>query len=146
MKLFKEQDEEELKKLIAEVNGSESGDTDEEENFVWYDINDRDTYFVLNTMSKNVYKKHDQVFHCYGRRSNKYLLNYYGFCLQNNKYNTLRFKVNIDFGWRKKKDQPLSKVDEDEEMVVSKYIVLKEHRLRDELFAYIRANLIDKKD
>ena len=96
-------------------------------------------------MSKNIYLKNDQVFHCYGRRSNNYLLNYYGFCLQNNKYNTLKFKVNIDFGWREKKELN-SNQDNDDETVVSKYIILKENRLRDEVFAYIRANLIDKKE
>lgn len=31
-------------------------------------------------------------------------------------------------------------------MIVSKYIILKEHRLREEVFAYIRANLIDQKE
>ena len=61
MKLLKEQDEEELKNLIQEINGSGSsgGESDEEENFAWYDINDRDTYFVLTTMSKHVYQKND---------------------------------------------------------------------------------------
>jgi len=61
MKILKEQDEEELKKLIQEINGSgsSSADSDEEENFAWYDINDRDTYFVLTTMSKHVYQIND---------------------------------------------------------------------------------------
>jgi len=88
-------------------------------------------------MTKNTYKKDDQVFHCYGRRSNQYLLAYYGFCLQDNKYNSLRFKVNIDFNWKQSKAG-----NSETDGKVSKMIKLKEHKLRDEVFAYIRANLI----
>lgn len=56
-------------------------------------------------MGKHTYKPNDQVFHCYGRRDNQYLLANYGFCLNYNKYNSLNFKVNIDFGWQKEGDK-----------------------------------------
>ena len=122
--------------MVEEYNSED--DDEEEENFAWYDLRDKNTYFVLNTMNKNTYKKDDQVFHCYGRRSNQYLLANYGFVLQNNKYNSLRFKVNIDFNWKQNKQNNL-KTDDSK---VSKLIKLKEHKLKDEIFAYIRANLI----
>ena len=112
---------------------------EDEENFAWYDTEDRDTYFVLTTMGKHCYKKDDQVFHCYGRRSNDYLISNYGFCLANNKYNSLSFRVNIDFGWK----QPGT---EQGEMQVTKLIRLKENRIRDELLGYVRANLMKQND
>lgn len=136
MKVLKEQDEAEWQKLIEEFNSSDSDD--EEEDFAWYDMEDKDTYFVLTTLNKIVYLKDTQVFHCYGRRSNQYLVGNYGFCLPKNKYNSLRFKVNLDFSWRQRQ----SGERKDEEMVCSKMITLKENRLKDEVFSYIRANLI----
>lgn len=90
MTLLKIQDETEWAKLVEDVN-DDSDEDDEEENFAWYNINDADTYFVLTTMTKQVYKKDDQVFHCYGRRTNQYLLRNYGFALRSNKYNSLKF-------------------------------------------------------
>ena len=53
MRLLKEQDAAELAMLEKEYNCSDSDE--EEENFAWYDINDRDTYFVLTTMNRLVY-------------------------------------------------------------------------------------------
>ena len=52
----------------------EEDDEDEEENFVWYELRDKDTYFTLTCCDKNRYQKDDQVFHCYGRMSNQCLL------------------------------------------------------------------------
>lgn len=39
-------------------------------------------------------KKNDQVFNCYGRRNNKFLILWYGFCIFNNKYESFSFRVN----------------------------------------------------
>ena len=55
MKIIKEQDEEEWNKMTEEYNSSE--EEDDEENFVWYEDSDKDTYFVLCTKHKNIYKK-----------------------------------------------------------------------------------------
>lgn len=51
----------------------------------------------MTTRNNNFFEKDTQVLCCYGRRSNTYLMPAYGFCLANNKYNSLRFKVWIDF-------------------------------------------------
>jgi hypothetical protein len=56
MKLLKEQDDAEWDRMQAEYANDNSDDEDEEEDFAWYDINDKDTYFVLTTMTKTVYK------------------------------------------------------------------------------------------
>ena len=145
--ILKEKEQEEVTKAFEEYNNT--SDDDEEENFAWYDINDKDSYFVLNTQNKLVYKEDDQVFICYGRRTNQYLLGNYGFSLSKNKWNSLNFKVNLDFDWKKKVDAKNDKdkkgdVDDDYEAVVSKMIKLKEHKLRDDVFAYIRANIMNQ--
>lgn len=103
MKLLKDQDDEEWSKMTEEYNSSE--EEDDEENFAWYTDGDKDTYFVLCTKYKNVYKKGQQVFHCYGRRTNRFLLLNYGFCLNNNKYNSLSFRVWINFNWQLEREK-----------------------------------------
>ena len=80
------------------VNNFQSSDeSDLEENFGWYTEEDPDSYFCLCTRTKNEIEKDQQVYVCYGRRSNKYLLWGYGFVLQNNKYNSLSIRVWLDF-------------------------------------------------
>ena len=113
---------------------------------------------MLCTKYKNVYEKGQQVFHCYGRRTNRFLLLNYGFCLNNNKYNSLSFRVWINFNWQKAHQKELDKAakegeaakdlsssdDEDEkDNRISKVIRLKKNRIGEEIFAYIRANLLN---
>lgn len=131
MKFLREQDDQEWKNLIKDLKNEE--DDEEEENFAWYDINDKDQYFMLTTMQKVAFKKNHQVFHCYGRRNNQCLLANYGFVIPNNRYNSYMIKVNIDFGWK----------DKEKDMKVQKRIRLKEATLNDQLFGYIRANLMN---
>lgn len=46
---------------------------------------------------KTFYRKGDQLFNCYGLRNNRFLMINYGFCLRNNKYNSLGFKVFVNY-------------------------------------------------
>lgn len=72
------------------------------------------------------------------------MLENYGFCLLNNKYDSLSFKVNLDFNWMKNKDvTDASKKDKRSQ--IKKRIVLKPHKLNEELLAYIRSNLIQER-
>mmetsp|Transcript_6064 Transcript_6064/g.5480 ORF Transcript_6064/g.5480 Transcript_6064/m.5480 type:complete len:225 (+) Transcript_6064:1436-2110(+) len=149
MKILKELDEEEWAKLTEEYDSSE--EEDDEENFSWYKDGDENSYFVLCTKYKNVYRKGDQVFHCYGRRTNRFLLLNYGFCLTHNKYNSLSFRVWINFNWQKEKDKILDEgkqIMSEEDMAkdddkISKIIRLKKVRVNEEIFAYLRANLLN---
>jgi hypothetical protein len=50
----------------------------------------------MGTKEKTSYRKGDQLFNCYGLRTNRFLLLNYGFCLRNNKYNSLGFKVFVN--------------------------------------------------
>ena len=55
-------------------------------------------YYIIDNL--NVIKiLASHIFHCYGRRTNRFLLLNYGFCLNNNKYNSLTFRVWINFDW-----------------------------------------------
>jgi hypothetical protein len=89
-------------------------------------------------MTKHVYKQDDQIFHCYGRRTNQYLLRNYGFALRSNKYNSLRFRVNVDFGWK----QNMEGKGKSDQQKVTKMIKLKKDKLKDEILAYFRANIM----
>lgn len=54
----------------------------------------RDTdYFVISTGNKQIFKKGEEIFNCYGKFSNDYLLNWYGFCYMNNKYDKLKIRL-----------------------------------------------------
>lgn len=74
----------------------------------------------------------------------------YGFCLENNKYNSLSFRVWLDFNDKqkympKKNDEYNS--EEEEEIAknkICKAIRLKRNRLREDVFAYLRASLMQK--
>ena len=58
MRLLKEKDDEELKALVQEYEDEGDG-MDEEENFAWYELRDKNTYFVLNTKNKVRYVEND---------------------------------------------------------------------------------------
>ena len=87
---------------------------------------------------------------------NKTLLSYYGFSLENNKYNSLNFRVWLDFNDpnqpkpEPKKHNSDSDYDSEEDQLnqnrFCKSIRLKKHRLREDVFAYLRASLMQKED
>lgn len=45
-----------------------------ESDYKWWSFDDGSTYFVLTTKRRSTYRKGEQIFNCYGRRSNKFLL------------------------------------------------------------------------
>ena len=51
-------------------------------------------------------------------------------------------KVNIDYNWMENKDKPETTDDEGK---IQKTIFLKHDRLREDLIAYIRSNLMNEK-
>ena len=72
---------------------------DETEDYSWWRgiDDDRGVYFAMGTKFSSRYLKGDQLFNCYGRRTNRFLLVNYGFCFRNNKYNSLGFKVFVNY-------------------------------------------------
>lgn len=99
-----EGDEEEEEEL------SDQEDIDaEDEDFKWYNhakMKDN-SYFVFVNCDRRTVKKGEQVFYCYGKRSNAFLLlKYssippltfysYGFCYADNRYDSLLLKVKLN--------------------------------------------------
>ena len=108
----------------------------------------------MTTKYKGHYKAGEQVFNCYGRRSNRFLLLNYGFSLRNNKYNSFPFRVWLDVpdtetpsqeeeeSKSEKKSSPGG--EEEEEDRPSRMLRLKSTRLCSELLVYLRNNLLNK--
>ena len=91
-------EQEDWDRLEKDFDSSEDEDDNNVNNFIWYHHDqDPDNYFTMSTRCHDFFERDSQVLCCYGRRSNTYLMPAYGFCLQNNKYNSLRFKVWVDF-------------------------------------------------
>ena len=64
------------------------------EDFSWLSkAKQNTTYFTLANESRSPMVKGGQAWICYGKRTNAYLLINYGFCFQNNKYDSFDFQV-----------------------------------------------------
>lgn len=124
--------------------GFMSDSYDGEENFsAWLDYdNDGDVYYAMGTKFKTCYKKGDQLFNCYGLRTNRFLLLNYGFALRNNKYNSLGFKVFVNYQPKEKAQSGAVLSEENNESRFQKIIRLKRDKLCEDLLQYLRANLI----
>lgn len=96
--ILRQHDQTDWDKYERDWDSSEDDNEDAVNNFIWYKgPADPDNYFTMSTRSNDSFEKDQQILCCYGRRSNTYLMAVYGFCLKNNKYNSLRFKVWVDF-------------------------------------------------
>ena len=73
-----------------------SEETDEE--FDWFEpeIHTDETYFSFVNKNRKTFMPGDQVFYCYGNRTNKFLLLNYGFCFPGNKYDSYEFPLRLD--------------------------------------------------
>jgi hypothetical protein len=77
---------------VEDENYSEESESSEEEEYKWYEWDDTEhVFFTINTGSKNCYLKGEEVFNCYGRRSNRFLLMHYGFAMTDNIYDSVTF-------------------------------------------------------
>lgn len=86
------------------LNGGE--DEESEEDFEWVgqqvqkDSNKAkaETYFVFVNETREPMKAGTQAWNCYGNRNNEYLLINYGFCFQDNLYDsfTLHLRLDVD--------------------------------------------------
>lgn len=73
-----------------------SEETDEE--FGWFDPveHTNDTYFTFVNKNRKTFMPGEQVFYCYGNRTNKFLLVNYGFCFPGNSYDSYEFPLRLD--------------------------------------------------
>ncbi len=70
-----------MKKIESQVDPEDSEEDEDPEDFAWWRHDDHDMYFSMTTKSKSYFSKGTQVFNCYGRRTNRFLLLNYGFTL-----------------------------------------------------------------
>ena len=86
-----------LEKLKGD-DDENSEETDDE--FEWFEETDPkfvdDSFFVYVNKTRQTIEPGDQVYYCYGNRSNKFLLLNYGFCFQNNKYDSYEIPMRLD--------------------------------------------------
>lgn len=69
-----------------------------EKDFSWWKYDDPQTYFCVSTKEQYSFKPGQQIFTSYGRRSNKFLLTFYGFCIADNRHDSvvMRIRRSID--------------------------------------------------
>ena len=91
-----------IKKASPEKNGKtyldskdlSSEESDTKEKFDWYCTKDEDVYYMLANNDIRQTKKNDQVFISYGKRTNRYLLCWYGFSMKYNVFDSVGFRIN----------------------------------------------------
>lgn len=95
----------------------------------WFNTDLTNCYFAMFPRQKTCYRKGDQIFNSYGARDNRYLLTNYGFTLRQNKYNSLGFKVFLNYQ------------EEGLQERFQKTIKIKKGKLSEPLLQYLRASL-----
>jgi len=98
----------------GELMENTANDEDSYEEFEWMDtISSKelnsDTYFCYINESRETMKAGQQAFFKYGDHSNKTLLVQYGFCIENNLYESYKFDVRLDLNFSK--DKPIQTDD-----------------------------------
>ncbi|EGR30449.1 SET domain protein, partial [Ichthyophthirius multifiliis] len=90
-----EEDDQEQQWQSVSNSSSYISDISDESGFSWFDEDDEDNYFVVTTQKPE--KKGQQIYNCYGQRTNKFLLMWYGFCFNKNRYDSysLRLWINM---------------------------------------------------
>ena len=81
-----------------EESEDNSDETDDE--FEWFNPKDQqivdDTYFTFVNKTRRTIQPGEQVYYCYGNRSNKFLLLNYGFCFPDNNYESYELPMRVD--------------------------------------------------
>ena len=116
--------------------------------FDWLKLTEpqEDTYFTFINSSRNIMKKGSQAYNCYGRRGNMYLLVNYGFCFQNNHYDSVRCPLRLDIPILKTRLPDVKDMMADASSVdgaAVQDIRFKRHQFNATLMAYIRACFIE---
>ena len=77
---------------------SSKGSEETDEEFSWFNPEEHldDTYFHLVNKNRRTIEPGEQVFYCYGNRTNKFLLLNYGFCFPGNNYDSFEFPMRLD--------------------------------------------------
>ena len=96
----------------------------------WHSPDLSHCYFAMFSRYRTSYRRGDQLLNSYGARDNRFLLTNYGFTLRQNKFNSLGFKVFLNFNEEGRKESH------------TKIIRMKKNKLSEELLQYLRASFI----
>ena len=83
----------EIEKAIIKKVDTEAEQKKVEKSFSWWHFDDPSTYFCVSTKSKYSFKPGQQIFTSYGRRSNRFLLTFYGFCIEDNRHDSVIMRI-----------------------------------------------------
>jgi len=116
----------------------------------WYRYDNPDTFFVLVNDGAESIMPGEQVLYTYGNRSNRYLLEHYGFVLSDeNPYASVEFRIIISTNPKEtlasaRQLLPDEKTLQDYENIddVTELVQVKANTLSDELMAYLRSVLM----
>ena len=107
---------------------------------------------MVATKRKNTYQAGEQIFNCYGRRSNKFLLVFYGFCFYGNQYDSLECHIWRQLEREEKTQSRLARSlllteedfleNYDDISSLAKAIRFKFSRLQEDLLSYLRAHCL----
>jgi len=80
------------------VRGDQLNSDETDEEFDWFDAEQmtNDTFFCFVNKNRRTIETGEQVFYCYGNRTNKFLLLNYGFSFPGNKYDSFEFPLRLD--------------------------------------------------
>ena len=127
-----------IKQEQEDKSDGESQETDEE--FPWCtEEMEGETHFVYVNNNRKPFKAGDQLYYCYGNRSNRYLLVNYGFCFPGNRYES--YYVNMRLDLENGEDLLGQMIDFDRKAQNCQQIRLKKDQLNDMMLAYLRTFL-----
>ena len=117
--------------------------------FRWWSDADKDSYFIMMNRSGKPIKAGQQIYYNYGRRNNAYLLQNYGFVMDEaNQYNTMHFRVVLGTNPKAAINHvselfPNQKIVEDRDNIetTTEKVKLAPFRLSDSFFNYLRSVL-----
>ena len=83
------------KNIVAKADAKLAEKIEEEKtpDYNWWHYNDDKTYFCVSTQSQYTFKPGQQIFTSYGRRSNKFLMTFYGFCITDNRHDSVVMRI-----------------------------------------------------
>ena len=85
-----------IERRIIENNDAKAKQRQEDskkKDFSWWNYDDDETYFCVSTEERYTFSPGQQIFTSYGRRSNKFLLTFYGFCIPDNRHDSVVMRI-----------------------------------------------------
>ena len=84
------------KKIVREAEAKQKANKEEEkkQSQQWWSYDNPNIYFTVSTMNRYTFEPDEQIFTSYGRRSNKFLMVFYGFCINDNKHDSVMMRIN----------------------------------------------------